>query len=153
MVMQSINNGMQRFPGIEKRQGINMKKLREVQAMQIQLEQILKERLQLSQLGWLIGQFINKLTDTERQELMNFGTSVYQDLRSREFDPVSTAENIPYTLQDMAEQKGVDLETLFTDMQGQFEKMRQLLGSHNALFEKSFMIPTDMWGVLFQPAG
>lgn len=152
MIIQSINNGLQRFPGIEKEQSINMKKLREVQAMEFQPEQILKERLQLSQLGWLIGQFIHRLTDREKQELMNFGTTVYQDLRDRKFDPVSTTKNIPYTLQAMADQKDVNLETLFTDMQDQFEKMRQLLGSHNALFEKTFMIPTDMWGILFQPA-
>lgn len=153
MVIQSINNGLQRFPGIEKKQSINLKKLREVQAMEFQTEQILKERLQLSQLGWLIGQYIHQLTDMEKQELMRFGTIVYQDLRNRDFDPVSAVENIPYTLQKMAEQKGVDLETLFVDMQDQFENMRQLLGSHNVLIEKSFMVPADMWGILFQPAG
>lgn len=153
MVIQSINNGLQRFPGIEKKQSINLNKLREVQAMEFQPEQMLKERLQLSELGWLIGQYIDQLTDMEKQELMNFGTIVYQDLRNKDFDPVSTVKNIPYTLQKMAEQKGVDLETLFADMQDQFENMKQLLGSHNVLIEKSFMVPTDMWGILFQPAG
>ena len=120
--------------------------------MEFQPEQILKERLQLSQLGWLIGQCIHRLTDTERQELMNFSTTVCQDLQNREFDPVSTTEKTPFSLQKMAGQKEVNLESLFYDMQDQFEKVRQLLDSHNGLFEKSFLVPTDMWGIFFQQA-
>lgn len=150
MSIQAIQNGLHRFPELDRLQPINTRKYKAIEELQAAPSIPLEQYLQFSGLGQLIGRNIHRLSTAERDEVCAFLFSLYAAMRDKCFDPEKSSLEAPLALLRMAEQQEVALCSLLVEIYDHFAMAQQAFRNpEREVVAPS--IPVEMLYTLFIP--